>query len=244
MKLLTTIILTCIICSTLTAQTDSSYILLSSGGRIAGKVDMHQTFLRTPYLTLNDSIKYTLENVQAFQNSEGYFGKVAGTKTSMVLRMSQGKLDLYRATQSSWTAGHSYSFSTPGGMQTVSTPGSFNTSTAEYFSKNGGDILDADYGNLKVALADNPASMRHLNTYRTLNYVQWGLAGGGVALIAGGLTLKQVAAMIGYTWIAVARWEKNKCLPKPSVLLHLRNIYGVGEDWLPVPSAPQLKKSA
>jgi predicted transcriptional regulator len=64
------------------------------------------------------------------------------------------------------------------------------------------------------------------------------------ARIAGGLTLKQVAAMIGYTWIAVARWEKNKCLPKPSVLLHLRNIYGVGEDWFPIPSTPQLKKSA
>lgn len=41
----------------------------------------------------------------------------------------------------------------------VSTPGSFNTSTVEYFSKNGGDILEADYGNLKVALADNPESM-------------------------------------------------------------------------------------
>ena len=64
------------------------------------------------------------------------------------------------------------------------------------------------------------------------------------ARIAGGLTLKQVAGMIGYTWIAVARWEKNKCLPKPSVLLHLRNIYGVGEDWLPIPATPQLKKSA
>ena len=42
---------------------------------------------------------------------------------------------------------------------------------AEYFSKDGGDILDADYAKLKNALSDNPESMKHLNTYRTLGYV-------------------------------------------------------------------------
>lgn len=53
------------------------------------------------------------------------------------------------------------------------------------------------------------------------------------ARIAAGLTLKQVAAQIGYSWVAVERWEKNVCLPKPGVLWHLRHVYGVGEDWFP-----------
>ena len=54
------------------------------------------------------------------------------------------------------------------------------------------------------------------------------------ARIASGFTLKQVAAQIGYSWVAVERWEKGVCLPKPGVLWHLRHVYGVGEDWLPV----------
>jgi transcriptional regulator with XRE-family HTH domain len=54
-----------------------------------------------------------------------------------------------------------------------------------------------------------------------------------VARISAGLTLKQVAQRIGYTWVAVERWEKNICLPKPGVLWHLRALYAVGENWLP-----------
>ena len=54
-----------------------------------------------------------------------------------------------------------------------------------------------------------------------------------VARLSSGLTLKQVAQKIGYTWVAVERWEKNICLPKPGVLWHLRILYGVGENWLP-----------
>ena len=51
------------------------------------------------------------------------------------------------------------------------------------------------------------------------------------ARISAGLTLKEVAAMIGYTWVGVERWEKNVCLPKPGVLWHLCSLYHVGEEW-------------
>lgn len=40
-----------------------------------------------------------------------------------------------------------------------------------------------------------------------------------------GLTLKEAAAAIGYTWVAVERWELGRCLPKPGVLWHLRQVY-------------------
>jgi len=52
------------------------------------------------------------------------------------------------------------------------------------------------------------------------------------ARISAGLTLKQVAEKIGYSWVGVERWEKNVCLPKPGVLWHLRSLYGVDEGWL------------
>ena len=53
------------------------------------------------------------------------------------------------------------------------------------------------------------------------------------ARIAAGLTLREAAGKIGYSWIAVERWEQDSCLPKPGVLWHLRHVYGVGEDWMP-----------
>jgi transcriptional regulator with XRE-family HTH domain len=65
---------------------------------------------------------------------------------------------------------------------------------------------------------------------------QWGASFGQRlrgARIGAGMTLRQVAGVIGYSWVAVERWEKDVCLPKPGVLWHLRHIYGVGEDWLP-----------
>ena len=53
------------------------------------------------------------------------------------------------------------------------------------------------------------------------------------ARIAAGLTLREVAGKIGYSWIAVERWEQDSCIPKPGVLWHLRHVYGVGDDWMP-----------
>jgi transcriptional regulator with XRE-family HTH domain len=53
------------------------------------------------------------------------------------------------------------------------------------------------------------------------------------ARIGADLTLKEVASQIGYSWVAIERWEKNQCLPKPGVLFHLQHVYNVGEDWLP-----------
>lgn len=60
------------------------------------------------------------------------------------------------------------------------------------------------------------------------------------ARISAGFTLKEAAAKIGYTWIAIERWEKNICRPKPGVLWHLRQVYSVGEDWLPVENSTPL----
>jgi transcriptional regulator with XRE-family HTH domain len=49
------------------------------------------------------------------------------------------------------------------------------------------------------------------------------------ARISAGFTLKQVAGLIGYSWVGVERWEKDQCLPKPGVLWHLFSLYGINE---------------
>ena len=45
------------------------------------------------------------------------------------------------------------------------------------------------------------------------------------ARVAAGLTLKEVAALIGYSWVGVERWERDVCRPKPEVLWHLLALY-------------------
>jgi len=52
------------------------------------------------------------------------------------------------------------------------------------------------------------------------------------ARVASGLSLKGAAEKIGYTCTSVARWEKDRCLPKPGVLLHLCRLYGVSFNML------------
>jgi transcriptional regulator with XRE-family HTH domain len=46
------------------------------------------------------------------------------------------------------------------------------------------------------------------------------------ARLAAGYTLKEIAGLIGYSWVGVERWEKDLCLPKPGVLWHLLRLYG------------------
>ena len=41
------------------------------------------------------------------------------------------------------------------------------------------------------------------------------------------MTLKDVAATIGYSWVVVQRWEKNVSLPGIPVLLRLCGVYGI-----------------
>lgn len=58
------------------------------------------------------------------------------------------------------------------------------------------------------------------------------------ARLTAGMTLRETAALIGYSWVAIERWEQDVCLPKPGVLWHLRHLYRVGENWLPLAGAP------
>ncbi len=63
------------------------------------------------------------------------------------------------------------------------------------------------------------------------------------ARVAAGFTLKEVAALIGYSWVGVERWERNVCLPKPGVLWHLLSLYGVSPDDYAMIRIPQSSPS-
>ncbi|HTY58057.1 MAG TPA: helix-turn-helix transcriptional regulator [Bacteroidota bacterium] len=56
---------------------------------------------------------------------------------------------------------------------------------------------------------------------------------------AAGLTLKEVAGKIGYSWVVLQRWEKNVCLPGLEVLLRLCSVYGISFEIVRAPGAGQ-----
>jgi len=55
---------------------------------------------------------------------------------------------------------------------------------------------------------------------------------------AAGLTLREVASEIGYSWVVIQRWEKNVCLPGLEVLLRLCGVYGVSFEIIRSSGAP------
>jgi len=172
----------------LSAQQDSSYIVLARGEKINGKVEQKEPFLGTPYILFNDSTRYEMKDLRAYQNSDGYFAKLKTSwSPTFVKRTIKGKIDFFSRTQWFMFPGNMQTVTTPGGPMTIGAGPTVQTQTEEYFCKNGIDVLEADYGNLKDALADNPQSMAYLNEYHTLQTWQWSLAGGGLALVIAGL---------------------------------------------------------
>jgi hypothetical protein len=140
-------------------------------------------------LSLNDTTRVEIKEILAFQNADGYFVRVP--KSTMLLkRVKQGKVDLFSKTVNQYQMGTSYSFSTPGGMVTHTSPGYFATASIEYFSKDNLPVEEVTYSSLRNALADNSESMRILDQYRTLNYIKYGVGVVGLGIVVAGLTAK------------------------------------------------------
>ena len=173
----------------------NSYIVLRSGDKLNGKVEIKSPVFDRKYLTLNDSIKYTLDKVEYFQNEDGYFRVYAKSGNNMLLkREKRGKVDLYSSYSVSHTPG---AFTAaPGGAVSYS-PGMVTTVRFDYYMKNNG-IKELDYSNLKKDLSDNAESMRYLKSYNTLRYVQWGIFAAGAVMVIS----------------AFARMDKDEGLPK------------------------------
>ncbi len=161
------------------SASDSSFIQLNSDKILNGNVELKSPFLRSRYLLFNESTKYDISAVKAFQNEEGYFVKVKYgffKQEKLAKRVQRGKIDLYSVYVHS---GSGVPIFTTGHLSLgVSIP-----AKVDYFSKNGQDVQKASYGNLKKALFDNPESMKYLNAHRTLQFVAIGMVVAGLTTI-------------------------------------------------------------
>ena len=170
---------------------EQEYLLLNNGEQIFGKVEYKNTnsfsYANRSYF-LVDSTRHEIKDIKAFQDSLGFYAKISG-EDDFVKREAEGNIDLYSTTYSyGGTGGTFNTINTPHGSFTTFTPGSYGgTSKVEYFSKNGGEVLSVNYGNLREVLKDNMESMALLDDYRTLNYVKYGAGIVGIGLIVSAL---------------------------------------------------------
>ena len=181
------------------AQNDSDcteHIIMKSGEKLCGHVLYKNPTFGKEHLLLNDTAKIDIAKVKTFQTQDGYYGTVDpgfSFSPKVVRRMKTGKIDFYSATNTTYMPGQSHTVRTAGGSYTTTSSfGSTMTNVYEYYSKDGSDIKKCSYGNLREALADNPASMKLLNEHRTLIYTQVGLVAAGLGTIAATLaTMKK-----------------------------------------------------
>ncbi len=132
-----------------------------------------------------------LDSVRAFESEEGYFRRVGGEgrgRPEFARRTHEGRLDLYERTGTYFSGGTPWMVSTPSGPAPSLTPGGVHQQRTGYFATEGGALRPVAYDALREALVGDAESMRHLDQYRRLGYVQWGLVGVGTSTALVGAT--------------------------------------------------------
>ncbi|MBL7994652.1 hypothetical protein JNM05_04700 [bacterium] len=168
-------------------DTGQSFIVLKSKESIYGKVELKSPLFGSEYLLFNDTAKYSIQQIRAFQNDQGYFanlhtGGYYGTQ-KLVKRTQTGKVNLFTTYQMYSTAGSWNSMMTPGGRVTYYNPGTTTLARFDYFSKDTNDILPASRDNLMAALSDNPKSIQLLREHKNLGVAKIVLVLAGLGLI-------------------------------------------------------------
>ena len=164
----------------------TEFVELATGSRLDGRVERHNPAFRSAYLTIDDSARVELNDVRAYRSDEGYFRRISGKGSKFARRVRIGRLDLYERAQLV-VSPMMMMPGAPGGPPIV-TGGVGSNATFDFFAKGDGDVHPLKYGPLRDAVSDDPQSLRYLNQYRTLGYVQIGLAAAGLGLVAVGLT--------------------------------------------------------
>lgn len=160
------------------------HVLMNDGTKKFGIVEFHDPLSKSPFLTIDTTLRIELTDVQAYQTTDGYFRKrftgdlLDKDNFIFLKKTTTGKVDLYSSVN--WSA----EFNPVTGQNT--NPIMKASSSAEYLSKSGYHVLDVDYDNLRELLADNVRSMQMLDEYETLNYYKYGVTGVGTLLVLSG----------------------------------------------------------
>ena len=207
---------------TLNAQTlkselkivNKNFLILNTKQKLFGKVSIKDPFLGSKYVLFNDSLKYSLNEIRELNCDEGYFVTYNSFfyGTGLARRVVIGKIELFQDSKTYFSPGTFNTINTGHGSFQTYAPGPYNSISYDYFRKNGGELLEADYSNLSKMLADNPVSKKLLSEYNTLNWVKWGCVTAGLGIIIAALanadedTPPQMGTMLLGGVVANAAW--------------------------------------
>ena len=172
-----------------TAQPLQDHVVLVSGDTLRGEVEIKEPFLRSAYVSLDDSARYRFNDVLEVKDGVDYYAVGQGgpfNGTMLVKRVRRGRMDLYeKVTQNpdSWVMG-------PNGAQTFRPGGQ---TKHQFFRKSGCAVQKASPSNLRSAMHDDAQALAILDRRDRLGYVQWGLVGVGAGVAILGATQSEFA---------------------------------------------------
>lgn len=177
-------LLVCLAAHAQTRSTDSLYFVhLRDGSTLySNKIELRNSFSQGKYLLLDNSRMVPLSQAKDFNGLQGAFaiGNIDDRYDVYKLETEGRRISLY--SQCSYVTETVYTSPTLGGPANI--PSTITTEAkAFYFSKNNGDIQRLTYNNLKLAVADDPASLHELRLAHTDLFLGIGLFAAGVTIM-------------------------------------------------------------
>lgn len=149
---------------------NGDHILFKDGSIVEGQVEIIEKLFGSRRVIFNDSVRYNLWDIEAFQENGGYYRRVSTTpfsKNDFAKRVVKGNIDLYEILKFDSYGPNSFhstmSYNSYGGNSVVS---------MQFFSKDYGPLQKVNARNLKKALNDNPVSMEYLKKRDTMTMIQ------------------------------------------------------------------------
>jgi hypothetical protein len=168
-----------------------NHIQLMSGETIEGKDLIYLAPSNAESLFQLDGVMYPARDVEFFRNKHGYFanlGRIEGfDKPSFAMCIDKGRTNLYQRIDIEVYGGNLLQ---PG----VNGEGLSDGTSFQYYNVGDEPLRKVGYSNLKVDLADNLGATAHLKDYRKFRFLQVGLIGSGVGVLA-----SSVASQAGQT---------------------------------------------
>ncbi len=193
--------ISCLFASLVQAQFSKpvNKLQLYSGDVITGDNVIYNATMVKEATFAVDNETYESSNVEFFQNDHGYFanlGRLHGfEKERYAMRIKTGRINLFEEIEIDVYGSEELKTESPGNAQD---PMLASGAEYQYYTKGDGKLLEANYRNLHVDLADNASSVKLLKNYKNYRLLQWGMVGIGSGLIAASV-ISQSGAPVKFT---------------------------------------------
>lgn len=163
-------------------------VFLASGDIVSGERLVYETAPTGKQQFTLDNKYFDSEEVYFFQNNHGYFANlsrvIGSNQERYALRIRKGNMSLYEEIEMEVYGGDELRTESEPGSE-VQDPMLASGKMYEYYQMAGNDyVRKATYSNLKVDLASNTESVKHLTSYKKYRILQWAMLGVGSGIVA------------------------------------------------------------